>query len=679
MAATSQMSQFLFSKGFFNGKASYQIEEKNDKAVITYRISTGKRYQISNLDYSIQDSVLASFFYADTNESLLYEGMPYDAYLLDDERDRIVKNLRTRGYYKFDKKYIRFLVDSSGHQQQLSTTLELLNRKVYNPENPDSVRLLPHQQYQINNIVIEPEYTLLRKNLRNADTLLFNYKKRLRDTITYPLLFVYDRPMRVKPRTYARQMKILPGDLYNYDNVRKTYNRLSGLAVTRFVNIDFYEGNQNIRATDFASLDARIRIQRSPIHSVAIETEGTNSAGRPGLAANLVYNNKNVFRGGELLNVSLSGSLEAQSAAASSVSDKFLFFNTIEGGVDASMVVPKFLLPVKPEFFSRDYYPNTNIRTGYNYQSRFDYTRYITKFSFGYSWQQSDFKRHLLIPMDINAVKIFKRSDFADRLASLDKKYQEQYTDHLISSIKYSYTLNRQEVGKPKDFSYLRINVESSGALLNELNRMGVLGEKGDTYGTILKIRYAQYFRTDAELRLYHYLNTENIVVFRGFAGIGLPYGNSDALPFEKAFYGGGANGMRGWKVRTLGPGGYAGTDSTGFDKIGDMQLEMNLEYRFPVYDFFKGALFTDLGNIWLLKPSPEDYPKGHFSGDTFIDQLGIDAGIGMRLDFQFFILRVDAAIQIRKPQQPINERWHLPSQWEFRDLVWNFGIGFPF
>ncbi|MCF8231074.1 MAG: BamA/TamA family outer membrane protein [Bacteroidales bacterium] len=676
VSSVDMMEQYLFSKGYFDAEVNFDTVENNNKATITYHASPNSPYSIKNIEYQFEDTLLRPYVFSDTVNSLIKEGDKYDMYLLDDERDRIAKNLRREGFYRFNKEYIRYKVDSSLVGNNLDVYVQLLPRKYPSPEVPDKMLTRSHKRYKINRVIIKPDKKVLQSPA-STDTLELQYRKSFSDTITTPYTFIYDEPMRVKPKTYMRRVKVNPGNWYDFKNVQSTYDNLAGLGITRFVKIDFSEKKSPNLPDTLGLLDCNIDINRKPVHSLSVETEGTNTAGRPGLAGRLVYTNKNLFRGGEVFDISMRGALEAQ-GGTNEAENKFLIFNTIEGGIDASLTIPHFLLPVQPEFFARDYYPYTNINTGYNYQKRPDYVRYITNFSFGYRWRQSKAKKHTLTPLNINAVKIFTEPSFEERLQQLDKKYREQYTNHLLASLKYSFIYNTQNVRNGNDFFYLRSNFESSGIIMDFLSQTLGYGKQLGGYNTLFNIRYAQFLRTDIDFRYYHYPDQDKTLIFRSLFGIGVPYGNSDALPFEKGFYAGGANGMRGWRIRSLGPGGYDDTGEGGYDKIGDIQMEFNTEYRFPIYRFFEGALFVDAGNIWLLNKS-KDYPKGHFDFDSFLKQMAVDAGFGLRLDFQFFTLRVDAAIPFRQPSEPAGNRWQSLTEIKSGDIFWNFGIGYPF
>jgi len=668
-----QFDSYLKSKGYFNNKVNHSTKETKRKVISNYEVISGKPYVINKINYVYEDTVVTPFIEADKINCLFKRKDVYDAYILDDERDRIVDVLRRKGFFKFNKEFIRYRIDSAQNNHSVNIFVDVLPKRFASNKEMDKIVTENHRRYKIRNINVYPNYNGYKIEGILYDTLELNYQMRLTDTAVNKVTFFYDSVMRVKSKTYARQISIRNNDYYNLQQVQKTYNNLARMGVTKFVNIDFVETD----TLDNNELDCLIRIGRTPIHMYDIEAEGTNTAGNPGLATNISYVNNNLFKGGELFTLRLRGALEAQQNTSED-SRNFFIFNTIEGGVDAGITLPTFLLPVKPEYFAHDYHPVTTIYTGYNYQKRPDYKRYISNFSFGYKWRQSEKINHVFEPISLNSVKIYTEDNFEQRLLQLDKKYQEQYRNHLLLSMNYSYIYNGQERNKFTDFWYYRLNFESSGLFLNVLNTYLNIGDATDDYSTIFNIRYAQYIRSDADFRFYHYLNSKNVIVMRTYCGVGLPYGNSSSLPFEKSYFVGGANGMRGWDIRSLGPGSYFDTSGTSYDKIGDIIILANMEYRFPVYGFLNGAVYTDIGNVWLLKKSKE-YPLGHFDVNTFVKQLGVDAGIGLRFDFDFFIIRIDTALPVRIPSRAAKDRWIDTSLIKFSDVVWNFGIGMPF
>jgi outer membrane protein assembly factor BamA len=301
----------------------------------------------------------------------------------------------------------------------------------------------------------------------------------------------------------------------------------------------------------------------------------------------------------------------------------------------------------------------------------------VTNVSFGYDWRQSETISHQLFPIDINFVDIIPSPEFEEELEKEpNDRIRNQYTDHLIVALNYSFVYNNQKLSRFQNFFYYRGNLEPAGNLLQLF--YSLFGTKKDTtdYYTILGIRYSQYFRTDHDLRYFYFLDKSNSLAMRFYFGIGIPYGNEVVLPLEKGFYGGGANGIRAWALRLLGPGSYNNPDDF-FDRSGDLHLEANLEYRFTIYKFFKGAAFADVGNVWLLKEN-ESYPGGEFKFNSFAREIAIGTGLGARFDFDFFVFRLDFAAKTRDPSFPAGQRWVIKDL-QFRDIIVNFAIGYPF
>jgi len=481
----------------------------------------------------------------------------------------------------------------------------------------------------------------------------------------------------VKPRTIAQSIFITPHSYYNLPDVNQSYAQLSGLGVFRYINIKFLEvmdgADSAVRDKDL--IDCHVELSRAPSQSFSVTTDGTNSGGAFGVQANLGYQNRNIFNGAQLLRVNLNGSLQMQ-ASDGSGGDRF--FNTIELGMNAGITFPQFLIPIRPESLSKKFKPRTTIAMGYNYQHQQHYDRHISNVTFGYSWLQNEKIQHVLNPVEISLVKVFTDAYFDSVMNSeQDNRLKNQYTDHLVAGLKYTFTFNNQQVNKVKDFTYIRANFETGGNIIYACNELFRTPKPPGSAYQLFGLPYAQYVRPDIDFRYYNIFVNNFSLVYRFYGGIGIPYGNSSLLPFEKAFFAGGANGMRGWRMYTLGPGSYHNEGSATFNQIGDIQLEANIEYRFPVYAWIRGALFLDAGNIWLLRESA-DLPGGKFTFPGFLDQIGLDAGLGIRLDFDFFIFRLDPAIKLFVPSYPKNERWYF-NKMQLKDIVWNFGIGYPF
>lgn len=410
-----------------------------------------------------------------------------------------------------------------------------------------------------------------------------------------------------------------------------------------------------------------------------LETDGTNSSGDLGIRFGFNYGNKSIFKGSELLNLRLTTALENRkySGYEEDNFNKFLWFNTLEYGIILSLYSPSSIVPIRQSRFPKYFKPQTFIRFGYNYQLRPSYERHISSFAFGYEWKQSQNIFHRLSVLDLNIVKVFPSELFQTQLDSIDNlRYKAQYEDHFIASISYDFIYNTQEFRKHKSFDFFNLRVEAAGNLtygLHELFRQ----PKVDGYYQVFGIRFAQFIKLETDYRHYLALPNKQGVVYRINLGLGVPYGNSIALPFEKGFYSGGANGMRAWAYRDLGPGTYNNTLGPSYDKMGEIKIESNLEYRFPLYKYLKGAAFVDAGNIWLLQAS-ETFAGGDFKWNKFYKQFAVDGGLGFRLDFDFFIFRVDGAVKIQDPSKDTGERFVLPKS-QIKDIYWSFGIGYPF
>ncbi|MCP4550618.1 MAG: BamA/TamA family outer membrane protein [Bacteroidetes bacterium] len=677
-----QMEIYLNKTGHFNSKVWYESIAKRKKLNLIYHIKPTKPYKIKSYNYQISDSQLYKSISRISTSSLIIEGDNYNAFIIDDERDRITDSLKNIGYYNFDKEYIYFEIDSAFNSNSLDITLTVKDLRIQDTLNPEQTITIPHKHYYINNIYINPDFALTNADQIDLDTLAISVQEDTNNPHLNTYHFLHKNELQIKPKVITQSILISTERLYSLETVKQTYRRLADLKVFRYTNIQFATVvGKNNSANNL--LDCYINLEQSKVQSYTVEAEGTNSGGDLGLGGNIVYANKNFFKGAELFQVRIKGALEVQkmnSSTANQANDKFLFFNTLETGIEVSLNFPRFLIPIKQERFSKGLKPTTTtVNTGINYQQRPQYRRYITNVSFGYNWSQNSNIQHILFPVEVNSVKVYPTAEFEETLELVtDERLKNQYTDHLISALKYSFIFNNQELNKLKNFIYFRANFETSGLLLKGVNMLSGIAENDDGYNTLFNIRYAQYVRADIDFRYYDVQSKENRLVFRGMLGVGIPYGNSVDIPFEKGFYAGGANGMRGWRIRSLGPGSSDNDDSfSQVDRIGDLQLEANIEYRFPIHSFVKGAVYMDMGNVWLLKEN-DFFPRGHFQLKRFFSEIAFDAGFGLRFDFNFFIFRIDTAIRLRDPSLEKSHRW-VAFKTGINKMAVNFGIGYPF
>lgn len=674
-----QMTRFLNNSGFYNSKIEHSIKYKKKKAKkVTFKVQLSEPYSLNEINFKIPDKKVNGIVKSSKKESLLSKNAIFNSFVLDNERSRIAKELNERGYYEFTRDYIFYEADSALGNRKVNLTV---NVRQYNPMGSSSESKreeTDHKVYYINDIFVRTNYIAYSTDTSKYDTVTDN-PQRKNQPYPYRFQYIFKPPLKIKPQVLSRSLFLGNDKLYNATDAAQSYRKLNELRIYKYADLKFYKSDY--KSTEFPErnyLDCKINLTRNPVNSYSIEAQGTNSGGDLGLAGFLVYQNKNIFRGAEVFNVHLKGAMEAQESGLGKESDQktFLFFNTYEAGIEASLFIPKFLAPVNADLFSRYFRPKTTVNLGYNWQDRVEYNRVITNISFGYEWSETRRINHILYPIDINLVKVNTTPVFDSILSNESPRYQNQYTDHLIVGLRYSYTYNNQEINKLKNFVYFRGNLESSGNLLDLFAGLNSQNYEGD-FNKVFGIRYSQYIKSNLDFRYYIMLDNNHSIALRSYTGVAIPYSNSVDIPFEKGYYGGGANGIRAWPLRYLGPGAYQ-PNGKNIERVGDIMLEANFEYRFPIYNVLTGALFFDMGNLWLLEDNGT-FPGGKFSFDKFAGELAMDAGLGIRLDFNYFIFRIDFAQRIKDPALEPSNRWVPGSKPDWFNLIVNLGIGYPF
>ncbi|MFW6019151.1 MAG: BamA/TamA family outer membrane protein [Bacteroidales bacterium] len=676
---TRQIEYHLQNKGYFNSKVIKQVDTSGvKKANVTYNIQTSQPYRIKKVECQVEDSTLKPAIEEAMENTLLKKGKIYDVDDIKDERERITSFLKSKGYYYFNKNFIDFQVDSTLGNHRLNIYMQISNRVFKAQMYDDSLIALPHHKYKIRNVYIYPDYDVSQKSQKSYDTMRYEYSGKVYH-------YIYSNEMPYKPEHLTSFVFIEPGNYYKAEAVKMTNQRLADLQQFKYVNIEFMNIHSDmhpwVRDTLPKELDVYIRLSRSLMQSYTVEWLGKNTARDLGTEVSLVYRNKNLFKGSEILNLNTNLSLETQQIIGEGTNQnitKYLPFNTLEYGINADLDLPKFLLPVDHSRFPVYFEPRTTFSTGYNYRERPDYSRHLLNLSFGYRWDESETKQHQIYVADINSIKLNPDSSFVRRLKAIEnKKFLSAYEDHLIVGSKYNFIWNTQKARKNQDdFWYFRGTFEPAGLLLNTLASTFNAKQDNDGNRELFNIRYAQYLRSEADFRYFYRFNQSNILATRFSIGVGIPYGNLNVLPFEKSFYVGGANGIRAWQLRNLGPGGFEG-DGNDFDKTGDISLETSVEYRFPLYNIVNGAMFVDAGNVWL-KDKSKDFPGGQFKANQFYQQIAVGTGFGLRLDFSYFVIRVDAGVKVIDPKRQKGRQWIL-DEYQLKNTNINFGIGYPF
>ena len=655
------MQKYLENKGYYESEIKLEQKLKRKKAKIVYKVTKGDRYYISKLALEIPDQKIKNIIDQDSATTLMKVGKPFDTEILAQERERIETQLKNAGYYKFFREYVIFKVDTNMDRNEAEVTMQIKSpqKKV----GKDSTKSLDHQKYRISKVMVRIGIAPGRKQRAEGDTTLLD-----------SIYFVDFTSDRYRKKLLSVFVSLRKGMLYQLDKQEQTYQNLSSLGLFDQINIHFEEDFSSPKPSLIAYIDLNPRLQQS----YTLESEGTNNGGNLGINATINYQNINTFRGGERLSLGLSGGLEAQRILTeedeSEIASGALGFNTIEFGPRLSLEIPRFLLPFNFEQWSPERSPRTTFNLSFNFQDRPDYTRNVTKMYVAYSWNQSKTVSHVLQPFDLSFAKISLSNSFENLLNEIQNPFlRNSYTDNLIMALSYSYIYNDQKVKKSKNNNFFRLNLESAGNFISLATDGLNNNENEDGSFNIANIRYAQYFKMDFDYR--HYQNFEyNQLVYRFASGLGLPYGNSVAMPFEKSFFAGGANSNRAWRARDLGPGTLPDSVQQNIDQIGNMKIELNFEFRFPVSGILEGAAFVDAGNIWNFNQE-DSREETRFELDKLWDGTAIGIGLGVRLNFSFFIFRLDFAAPFKDPAEIDPNALEL----QLNRTNLNLGIGYPF
>lgn len=666
-----QIQSYVASKGYFDSKVSDSTKVVKRKSEVFYNVNLKTPYTIRNLYYEFADTMIQKLFNFDSVNCLIERGKPYDVDVLQAERTRFERFIKDRGFYGFSNEHIYFKVDSTIGNRQVNIYYGI--RNYLRLDNYGRPVYVPHSVYRIRNIYIFPDF-VPKEVLEGGES----YTQSLDTTVYKDYYFVTPRKKSdLKYDLILQAIYLKPGSIYNVTNTEQTQNHLMTLRTFRLVNIFFREEEDSENGgSDVLLLDCFVQLTLLDQQSYKIELEGTNTTGDLGGALNLVYQHKNLFRGAELFNLKLKGAYEALSQNDTIRKLR----STQEYGIETSLRFPKFLLPVlKAERFVKKYNPSTTIVAAYNYQKMPFYTRTMANASFGYNWNAGSYRTHIVNPLQLNLVKLLWIDDRFQAKIDTTSYLAFSYRDVMILGTNYSFIFNNQKIQKSRDYWFFRLNAETSGNLLGAVSSLSGLKKEDGSYN-IFGQPFAQYFRADIDLRYNVILNEASSIVYRGFLGIGIPYGNSKAIPFEKQYFGGGANGIRAWQVRSLGPGSYLHQETGFVNQTADIKLEANAEYRFKLFWILEGALFLDAGNIWTYNED-ESRPGSKFEFKYLLDDIALGTGTGLRFDFKFVIGRLDMGMKLRDPSIRGGSSWIMSNRkYNFRDdFTFVLGIGYPF
>lgn len=663
-----ELKKSINNRGYMSASVDYSTKVKKKKLKLTYHVTSGKPYRVRSISYRIPDKKVKEYILGDSANTLIREGILFDVNVLDNERQRITRHLTENGYYKFNKEYITYVADTVRNSYLVDLAMHVDMFKAHADATPE-----PHKQYYMNNVSFITDYDVMQSS--DIGSIEIN------DSIHYRNHPIYFKDkLNLRPKILSTNSAIGRGGLYNVQDVENTYSNFSRLQYIRYTNIRFYE----TQLGDTTKLNTYVMLTKNKPKSISFQLDGTNSAGDLGAAAALSFQHRNLFKGSELFSLRLRGAFEAVSGLQTTYRDD----GYTEIGVEASLNFPRFIFPFLSSDYRKKIRATTELNIQYNYQFRPEFTRIVASAGWGYRWGlKQQYSQHRIDLVDINYLYMpWISADFKDKYLQENKEnyiLKYNYEDRLIVRTGYSFTFNSAGRALVNNTlignSYaVRFNVESAGNLLYAFSSLAKLPKNGNNEYTLLDIPFAQYVKADIDFAGNYVIDSRNSIAFHVAAGIAVPYGNADVIPFEKRYFSGGANSVRGWSVRELGPGKYVG-DNNFLNHSGDIKFDASIEYRTKLFWKFDGALFIDAGNIWTLRDY-DDQPGGQFKLDSFYKQIAASYGMGLRLDLDFFVIRFDAGMKAINPiYESGRNRYPIYHPKLSRDLALHFAVGYPF
>ena len=650
----------LENRGFFNSKTSSEIKSGKRNTSIKYKITLPEPYTLEK--YELENDSLP--IYKEIQDIIamteIKKGSRFNLELMKFERERINNALKQRGYYNFNPDFLIFEADTNRYKDK---KFDLLLRLKKNTPNKSKI------PYLIDSITVYPNYSITNDSL--------DQKAEIINDINFVQGEEYFKPELLQPYILFKK-----NQKYNAQTSKLTSNRLSALGSYKFVNIRFIEKDSISEDETKGALAADIFLSPLTRRALRVELQAvTKSNGFSGPGVALTYSNRNLFKGGETFSLTGNFAFESQISGGQNSS-----LSSIAGGLKAALTIPR-LIPFSPSLFNYAV-PKTKITLGVDFLDRTNlFTLTSLNTSFGYTWNANRFVFHELNPISVNLVNLTNTTDEFETILDNNPFLRQSFDQEFIAGLTYTFTYNELVDEAKRRPIFFSTNLDIAGNTLSLLS-----GDKTTAFGS----EYAQFAKVDADFRYYIKWGKEQELVTRLFAGWGVPYGNSNTLPFVKQFFSGGPYSVRAFQIRTLGPGTFISNDDASisfFDQSGNLRLEANMEYRFPIWSYLKGAVFADAGNVWLTTdPEISDdetaegiafnerlQAEGRFSRD-WPKELGIGVGFGLRVDIQSFVIRLDLASPLQVPSLPEGDRLRTP----FFDggdgnLILNFAIGYPF
>jgi len=674
------MQNMLVNKGYFEAKIEKKVEIKNRRVYVQYLVNTNKPYLIRKYDFIPSKDTISQLIEREMSSSNIRPGMLLNSGKLDGERTRLTKKLMKEGYYVMQKDFFSYNVDTALKSHQADVRLLL------SPYLPDTSGMNLLQEdlskynypvYRVRDVFFMLDVPMSSYIRNTASGFAPTSRNMVFDVADFDTIninsyhAVYRGSPFISPLALIGNCRILPGELYNVNNVEKTYSRMSSLQLMKYINIRFVE--QGVDSLGMHQLDCYIVLTPNLNQATSFELEGTNTAGDMGVAGNLNYIHRNLFKGAELFQIKIRGAYEALSAT------DFTSDYTEFGG-ELSMTLPDFKMPFLSTEFKKNVDANTELTMSFQKMDRPEFERIIASTGVHYNWMRNNLRQTFDL-IDASYVYMPRVTDEFKAKYLNDSSYLKySYEDHFILRTGYSFSYTNVPIGSANGaYSTLRGSVESAGNVLYAICSLAGVPKNGGSY-KIGNINFAQYVKGEIEYAKSDVLSPKSRLAYRFGLGLAYPFGNSSVLPFEKRFFSGGANSVRGWSVRTLGPGSYSsGSTRINFmNQSGDIKLDMGAEYRSSLFWKLESALFADVGNIWTFRKYT-DQTGGQFKFDTFYKQLASSIGVGLRMDFGFFLVRLDLGMKVFDPSLNGEERWRIKHIDSTDDFALHFAIGYPF
>lgn len=640
------------NRGYLDAKVTSKADTADKKAKVSYFIESNEPYRIRNYEVRIPDTRIDSILQGRRNRNVFIKsGALFDMSTLEKERSTVSSLLRNQGYFTSTESNLHYLADTTLNSHQVDLTLIMNDTTLIKP-------------YYINKVTVYSGFDPLNTE---------SYK--IVDSIHYKgITIFYDTVRFLRPSVINNNVMVRPGELFRENRGNRTYNYFNQLGNVERANVQYVKGNSQ----DSTLLDCDIYLTPGNIHDIQVGLDGTNKAGDLGVAANVSYGHRNLFNGAEWFNIRLRGAYEFVRSESSDI----LTNNFYELGINPTLTFPKLHLPFINKTIKRRFNVNTQYGIGFDIQKRPEYTRDFFNLKWKVLWsnEKQTINQSMSI-LDVNYVIMpWKSEKFRNYLNNdVDSLTKHSYEDIFTAGIGYSLTFSNKESGRYRQRLYtIRFNAESSGNALKWIFDLSNAEKSPSGQYNILGNPFAQYVKGDIDFSQTYQLDRKNGFAFHAAFGVAYPYGNSIIMPFEKRYYAGGPNSIRGWSTRYLGPGSYHAGKGDPTNHVGDIRMELSGEYRYKWINWLELAAFIDAGNIWTIKDYA-DQPGGYFRFLGFYKELAVGTGIGFRIDLGFLIIRLDGGTRVYDPALPEGNRWTFLKGNFSHNSAFYLAIGYPF